>query len=148
MDPAAILPHVNAFLNGLAGLLLVVGYVLVRRGKYVAHRNVMLASFLVSAAFLVSYLLYHFVFKEGVSTPFPSYPPSWARYLYFAILISHTLLAALVPFLAMWTIYLGLRNRRPSHRRWARITWPIWLYVSLTGVVVYAMLYHIYPPAR
>ncbi|MBM4001683.1 MAG: DUF420 domain-containing protein [Planctomycetes bacterium] len=145
MKLAYLFPHVNASLNGLSGLLLVLGYWLIRRGRVRAHRNVMLASFSVSILFLISYLTYHFGFKDGVSTSFPKYPPLWARYGYYAILLSHTILASLVPFLALRTIYLGLKDRRSDHRRWARITWPIWLYVSVTGVIVYLLLYHVYP---
>lgn len=143
-----LFPHLNASLNGLSGILLVIGYLLIRRGRVAAHRNVMLASFTVSILFLISYLTYHFGFKDGVSTPFPKYPPLWVRYGYLGILLSHTILAALVPFLALRTIYLGLQDRRSEHRRWARVTWPIWLYVSLTGVIVYLLLYHLYPQPK
>ncbi len=143
-----LFPHLNASLNGLAGVLLVVGFVLIRRGNVRAHRNVMLAGFGVSVLFLISYLLYHFVFKDGISSRFPAYPPVWVKTVYYGILLSHTLLAILVPFLALRTIYLGLTNQTARHRAWARWTWPIWLYVSLTGVVVYVMLYHLYLPTE
>ncbi|MFM2097145.1 MAG: hypothetical protein RIS70_4269 [Planctomycetota bacterium] len=148
MNPADLFPHINASLNGLAAALLIAGWVLIRKGHEAAHRRVMLSCFFVSIVFLASYLTYHFGFKDGVSTPFPKYPPAAIRILYFSILLTHTVLAAAVPFLAVRTIYLGLKNRRDLHRWWARITWPIWLYVSLTGVAVYVMLYQLYPPDR
>ncbi len=143
---AKVLPHVNAALNATATVLLVVGWLLIRQRREVAHRRVMLSAFGVSVAFLASYLVYHFLAKAGVSTPFPSYPPPAVRYLYYGILLSHIVLAMGVPVLAVGTIYHGLRDQRVQHRRWARWTFPIWLYVSVTGVVVYVMLYQLYPP--
>jgi putative membrane protein len=138
------LVSVNAALNGLATLLLLAGYVLIKQKREIAHRNVMLAAFGVSVAFLVCYLVYHVGVMQGKSTPFTGAGP--VRYLYFTILISHVILAAAVPFLAAANIYLGLADRRYGHRRLARWTFPIWLYVSITGVVIYWMLYHLYPP--
>ncbi len=140
-----ILPHLNASLNALATVLLTVGYVLIKRKQEAHHKKVMLACFAVSVLFLISYVTYHVM--EG-SKKFPSYPPVAIRYTYFAILISHVVLAATVPVLAMVTIYLGLRDRRTAHRRIARWTWPIWMYVSITGVLVYLMLYQLYPPVQ
>ena len=140
------LPHLNASLNALATVLLVAGYVLIRRRQETAHKWTMLACFAVSAVFLASYLTYHFQL-EGISKKFPTYPPSAVRATYYVILISHIVLAATVPFLAVATIWLGLANRRLAHRRLARWTFPIWLYVSITGVFVYLMLYQLYPPA-
>ena len=136
---------VNAALNGLATVLLITGYVLIKQKREVAHRNVMLAAFSVSVAFLVCYLVYHIVIMQGKSTTFAGAGP--VRYVYYSILITHVILAALVPFLAMANIYLGLADRRAGHRRLARWTFPIWLYVSVTGVVIYWMLYHLYPPS-
>ena len=138
-----ILPHVNASLNGIATILLVVGYVLIRQRREVAHRRAMLSCFGVSVLFLVSYLVYH---AFAGSKRFPDYPPEVVRVGYLAILFSHIVLAALVPFLALITIVLGLRDRRTAHRKFARWTFPIWLYVSITGVIVYFMLYQLYPP--
>ena len=135
---------VNAALNGLATLLLVAGYVLIKQKQEIAHRNVMLAAFAVSIAFLACYLVYHIGVMEGKSTPFTGAGP--VRFLYYVILISHIILAAAVPFLAAANIYLGLADQRYRHRRLARWTFPIWLYVSITGVVIYWMLYHLYPP--
>jgi putative membrane protein len=137
-----ILPHVNASLNGLATVLLVIGYLYIRAGKVKTHRNVMLACFAVSVAFLACYLTYHIML--GGSRKFPQYPPPIIRYTYFVVLFSHIVLAALVPFLAITTIVLGLLDRRAAHRKLARWTFPIWLYVSITGVIVYVMLYQVY----
>ncbi|MDG2382899.1 MAG: DUF420 domain-containing protein [Pirellulaceae bacterium] len=138
-----LLPHVNASLNGIATVLLVVGYVLIRQRREMAHRRAMLSCFGVSVLFLICYLLYH---AYAGSKRFPDYPPQAIRFTYLTILASHIILAALVPFLALATIVLGLRDRRRAHRKLARWTFPIWLYVSITGVVVYLMLYQIYPP--
>jgi uncharacterized membrane protein YozB (DUF420 family) len=138
----AFLPHVNASLNLLATILLVVGYVLIRRRREVAHRRVMLSCFAVSTLFLASYVTYH---AAAGSKPFTTEAPAAVRAFYFAVLISHIVLAAAVPVLAIWTIYLGWRDRRAAHRRLARWTFPIWLYVSVTGVIVYLMLYQLYP---
>lgn len=138
------LPAVNAMLNAAAGILLVYGLALIRRGHERAHKRVMLTAFAVSIVFLASYLTYHL--RTHAVTRFTDLSP--VRYLYYAILISHVILAATVPFLAMATIYLGLRDRRAAHRRLARWTWPIWMYVSVTGVVIYVMLYHLYAPPK
>ena len=139
-----ILPHVNASLNALATLLLVLGYVLIKRRREVAHKWTMLSCFGVSALFLACYLTYH-TLKRGVSTPFPDYPPAGVRYVYYFILITHIVLAAAVPVLAIITIRYGLKDQRARHVRIARWTFPIWLYVSITGVIVYLMLYQLYP---
>jgi len=130
------LPLVNAVLNGTAAVLLVWGYTLIRRGRKRTHRNVMLAAFTVSTVFLACYLIYHA--QAGV-VRFERTGP--IRTVYFAILITHTLLAAAVPPLAIVTLSRGLRGRFDRHRAIARWTLPIWLYVSVTGVVVYWMLY-------
>ncbi len=143
---ASVLPHVNAALNALATVLLIVGWVLIKRRQEQAHKWTMLSAFGVSTIFLACYLFYHVVVKQGISTKFPTYPPDAIRYFYYFILLTHIVLAALVPVFAIRTIYLGLREQRAKHRWWARVTWPIWLYVSLTGVLVYVMLYLIYPP--
>jgi len=137
------LPHINAALNSVATVLLVIGYVQIRRRKVLAHKRTMLSAFAVSTLFLACYLLYHFQI-EG-SKRFPTYPPAAARYTYYFILLTHVVLAAAVPVLAVITIYLGLKDRRVAHRRIARWTFPIWLYVSITGVLVYLFLYQFYP---
>ena len=133
------LPVVNASLNGLATVLLCLGWVLIKikPRQDTAHKVVMLAAFAVSIIFLGCYLVYHF---HQLTKHFEGTGP--ARWLYFAILISHVLLAITVPFLALTTIVHGLKGRWAKHRRIAKITFPIWLYVSVTGVVIYLMLYH------
>lgn len=135
------LPLLNASLNGLCACLLVVGYVLIKQGRETAHKRTMLAAFGVSCVFLTSYLIYHAY--EG-STKFEQ--PQPIRGIYLSILMTHIVLAAAVPVLAIWTIWLGLTGRRQKHRKVARWTLPIWLYVSVTGVIIYVMLYHLYPP--
>jgi len=132
------LPTLNASLNATAALLLVAGYRMIRKGRREAHRRLMLAAFTVSALFLVSYLVYHF---EVGSVRFTRTGP--VRTLYFAILMSHTVLAAAVPLLAVVTLRRALRGRFEAHRRIARWTLPVWLYVSATGVAVYWMLYRL-----
>jgi putative membrane protein len=139
------LPHVNASLNALATLLLVAGYVLIKRRQENAHKWTMLACFGVSVVFLGCYLTYHFNLPGG-SKRFPTYPPDIVRYGYYVLLLTHVVLAAAVPFLAVATIWLGLADLRRVHRTLAWWTFPIWLYVSVTGVVVYLLLYQLYPP--
>lgn len=139
----AYLPHIDAALNGFATILLVIGYWLIRRRAINAHRNVMLATFAVSVLFLACYLTYHYF---AGSKRFPATAPDFVRTFYFVVLLSHIVLAMAVPGLAITTIVFGLRGRWEAHKRWARWTFPIWLYVSITGVVVYVMLYHLYPP--
>lgn len=130
------LPALNATLNGLAALLLVTGYLLIRQRKIEAHRYAMLSAFGVSILFLISYLVYHF---EVGSVRFQKTGP--IRTLYLGILLTHTILAAVVPILSILTLQRAFQRRFPAHRKIARYTLPIWLYVSLTGVVVYWMLY-------
>jgi len=137
------LATVNAALNATATVLLIVGYILIRRHRETAHKRTMLAAFGVSIAFLTSYLAYHIWPVGAKAVPFGGTGP--VRSLYYTILISHIILAALVPFLAVVTIYYALADRRGKHNRLARWTLPIWLYVSITGVVIYWMLYHLYP---
>lgn len=139
-----LLPHVNASLNALATVLLVVAFVLIKRRQEQAHKWAMLACFAVSAVFLACYLTYH-IGLEGVSKKFPASLYPSAAYVYYPILISHILLAISVPFLAIGSIYLGLADKRRGHVRLTKWAFPIWLYVSITGVIVYLMLYQIYP---
>ena len=138
------LPHVNASLNALAMLLLIAGFVAIKRRRESGHRALMLGSFTVSVVFLACYLVYHF--NTTVVKRFPDYPPDVVRMSYYLILVSHILLAAAVPFMAVATIYFAWRGQLARHVRIARWTFPIWLYVSITGVLVYLMLYQIYPP--
>ncbi len=132
------LPAVNAALNSLAAAFLVAGFLFVRRGKIGPHRFCMLTAFACSAAFLVSYLVYHY---HAGSVRFQG--AGHLRTLYFTILITHSVLAAAVPFLAAVTLYRALRGNFARHRAVARWTLPIWLYVSLTGAIIYWMLYHL-----
>jgi uncharacterized membrane protein YozB (DUF420 family) len=130
------LPAINASLNALAGALLLVGYVLIRQGRADLHRPVMLAAFATSTLFLVCYAVYHAQVgsvrftREGIVRP-----------IYFTLLVSHIVLAAAVLPMALLTLVRGLRGNAPRHRAIARWTFPVWLYVSVTGVLVYVLLY-------
>lgn len=140
----ATLPTLNACLNALAFVLLVVGRRLVKRGRREAHARVMLAAFAVSAVFLASYLVYH-----GVVVPRQGHREfggtgGW-KVAYYVLLASHVVLAAVNLPMVIATLVLALRGREDAHRRWARRTWPIWIYVSVTGVVVYLVLYPLNP---
>jgi uncharacterized membrane protein YozB (DUF420 family) len=131
------LPHLNAILNAVTFALIAAGLVAIKRRKELLHKRLMLAAVAVAVLFLVSYLVYHFA--AGM-TRFRG--EGMVRTLYFAILWSHTVLAVVqVPLIAA-TVVAGLRDRRSAHRRLARMTAPVWLYVNATGIVVYAMLYH------
>ena len=134
------LPHLNAFLNGTSAVLLFAGYSFIRKRNVVAHRACQVAALVVSILFLASYLTYHF--HHG-ATRFPG--TGLARPIYFTILISHTILAVVIVPLVTLTFHRALRGDFVRHRRIARITLPLWLYVSITGVIVYLMLYQIYP---
>ena len=137
------LPGVNATLNSISLVLLVVGYLMIRRRRETAHKWFMIAAFCVSTLFLTSYLTYRFLGEEkrfggtGLIRP-----------VYFFILITHVSLAMTVPVLAGRMLYLALRGRFDKHRRIARITFPIWIYVSVTGVLVYLLLFRLYGPAN
>jgi uncharacterized membrane protein YozB (DUF420 family) len=135
------LPALNALLNASAAVVLAMAYAAIRRQDVQLHRRLMLLALSISTVFLVSYLTYHY--HHG-STPFTHTGP--VRVLYFSILISHTLLAACVPPLVAVTLSFALRGRFDRHRRWARWTLPVWFYVSVTGVLIYLMLYRWYPP--
>ena len=131
-----ILPTVNATLNATAAVLLLTGFYLIRHKRVHAHKRVMLTAFGVSVAFLICYLVYH---SQVGSVPYPK--TGFLRVLYFSILITHTTLAVTVPVLAIITLRRALRGDFKRHRAIARWTFPIWLYVSVTGVIVYLMLY-------
>src|SRR6185436_1150966 len=130
------LPRINATLNGLATVLLIAAWIFIKRRRLVAHRNLMIAALVCSALFLTSYLIYH---AQVGSVRFPGTGP--VRTVYLTILLTHTVLAALVPFLVTITVWRASRRRWDRHVAIARFTLPIWLYVSVTGVVVYWMLY-------
>jgi uncharacterized membrane protein YozB (DUF420 family) len=134
-----ILPAVNASLNALSTVLLTTGFLFIRRRAIPQHRACMLSALATSVLFLTSYLVYHA--KVG-SVPFPGQGP--ARTLYFTILVTHVVLAATIVPLALVTLSRALAGRFDKHRRIARWTLPIWLYVSVTGVVIYVMLYKLY----
>ena len=135
----ADLPLVNASLNGVATVLLIVGYICIRRRRITAHRTAMVAAFITSVLFLISYVTYH---AHAGSRPFPGQGP--IRLVYFVILISHIILAAMIPPLAGITLWRAYRRRFDRHIKIARWTLPLWLYVSVTGIVVYWMLYQLY----
>lgn len=143
LDLWRVLPAADACLNAVAATLLIVGYRLIKQRRETAHKRVMLAAFGVSVAFLACYLTYHIGARLTGRGELHFAGPLAVRLVYLAILVSHVLLAFTVPVLALATIYLGFADRRAAHRRLARWTFPIWLYVSITGVVIYVMLYHL-----
>lgn len=132
-----ILADIDAALNALAFVLIVAGLVAIKRGNVELHKKLMLAAVGVSAIFLCCYLTYHLN-----AEPVKFQGEGAIRPVYFALLISHVVLAAVQVPLILRTVYLGLKDRREQHKKWAKVTTPIWLYVSITGVVVYFMLYH------
>jgi len=136
-DGPSWLSAINASLNGTATVLLATGYVLIRRRRIAAHRACMIAAFAASSLFLITYLIHH---ARVGSVPF--HGAAWLRPVYFGLLVPHIVLAALVVPLALTTIYRAWRGRFDRHRRLARVTLPIWLYVSVSGVLVYVLLYH------
>jgi len=140
-----MLPAVNATLNGISTILLLYGYYLIRQKRWQEHKKVMIAAFSVSVLFLISYLTYHTI-RRSAATPFGG--TGAIAVIYYIILISHILLAMTVPVLAILSIRRGLANRIDKHRKISRWTFPIWLYVSVTGVIVYFMLYQWFPPAE
>ena len=134
------LPTVNACFNGLASVLLVVGLILIKRGQRTAHARVMVAAFGASALFLVGYLYYHFVVVPELGhTPYNG--SGGLKVFYYGLLLSHVLLAVVNLPMILRTLWLAHRGDFERHRRWARWTWPVWFYVSVTGVVVYLFLY-------
>ena len=135
MIDVSILPLVNASLNGLTSLLLIIGFILIRLNKQNAHKSIMLTAFGTSTLFLISYIIYHW-FKSG-----PKMYVGDSQTLYYFILITHILLAMIIIPLALFTIYRGWTSELRKHRKIAKITLPIWLYVSATGVLIYFMLY-------
>jgi uncharacterized membrane protein YozB (DUF420 family) len=136
------LPALNASLNGLSTVFLLLGFWFIRRKRIAAHRRCMLSAVVTSCLFLISYLTYHF--SAQAVTRFTA--EGWVRPVYFAILISHIILAVVIVPLVLVTLVRALRERFDQHRRIARWTWPLWMYVSVTGVIIYVMLYHLYPP--
>jgi uncharacterized membrane protein YozB (DUF420 family) len=135
------LPASNAFFNGLAGVFLGCGFYFVKRGKLIAHRNCMIAALCSSALFLTGYLIYHF----GVHGITIFRNPPWFRPIYLTLLITHLTLAIVIVPLIIITVNRALRQRFDKHKRIARWTWPLWMYVSVTGVMIYLLLYKIFP---
>ena len=146
MELLKIFPHLNATLNALSSIFLVAGFYFIMRGEIKKHRFCMLTACIVSAIFLASYLTHH-----AIRTYFFGLGPTQfrgeglARPIYFTILTSHTFLAALVTPFVIWTLIRALKGRFELHKKMARLVYPVWLYVGITGVVVYLMLYQIYP---
>jgi uncharacterized membrane protein YozB (DUF420 family) len=136
----SLLPHINAFLNSTSAVLLLAGYTFIKRARVRAHRTCQVAAVVTSTVFLASYLTYHYF--HG-ATRFAG--QGIARPVYFTILISHTILAIVIVPLVLITLYRATRGDFVRHRQVARWTFPLWLYVSVTGVIVYLMLYQIYP---
>jgi len=143
------LPAVNASLNGVSAVFLTAGFIFIRRKNRIAHRNCMVAAFCVSIVFLICYLTYHtylaVVLHQG---PTRFLHPLWFRPIYLAILITHSVLAAAIVPLLLVTLYRAKRQRFELHQKIARWTWPLWMYVSVTGVAVYLLLYQIFPQAK
>jgi uncharacterized membrane protein YozB (DUF420 family) len=134
------LPTINASLNAMSALFLACGYIFIKQKRITAHRNCMITAFATSVVFLVCYLIYH---ANAGRTVFKN--PAWFRPIYLAILISHTILAVVIVPLILMTLHRALKARYELHRKIARWTWPLWMYVSVTGVVVYLILYKIFP---
>ena len=135
------LPAVNACLNGLSAVFLTTGYVFIRRGNKIAHRNCMVSAFVTSTIFLICYLTYHFTVRTV--TRFEK--PEWFRPVYLTILLTHTVLAVVIVPLVLMTLGRAVKQRFDLHKKIARWTWPLWMYVSVTGVVIYLLLYQIFP---
>ncbi len=140
MTPATILPHVNAVLNALSTILLLVGFTFIRAGNRDLHRVFMIAAMIVSAVFLAGYLTYHFTAPIFV---FPG--TGWTIPAYYVLLVSHVILAVIVVPMVAVTAWRALHENFGRHKAIARWTLPIWLYVTVTGVLIYAILYHVYP---
>ncbi len=135
------LPAVNASLNGLCSILLVAALIFIKRGNREAHRKCMLAALATSVVFLASYLTYHFTVK----TVTKFLEPQWFRPYYLLLLLTHTILAAAIVPLILITFVRALRERFDAHKKIARWTWPLWMYVSVTGVLIYLLLYQVFP---
>jgi len=141
MNPHVILPAVNATLNGLSAIFLAVGFVCIKRKNVSAHRICMISAFVTSALFLACYLTYHIFFHHV--TVFRD--PAWFRPIYLTLLTSHTILAVVIVPLIFITLSRAFKERFDQHKKIARWTWPLWMYVSVTGVLVYWLLYQKFP---
>ena len=134
------LPPINACLNSLSAVFLTLGYIFIRQKKITLHRNCMIAAFCTSTIFLIFYLYYHFhagrtVFKD----------PQWFRPIYLGLLLTHTVLAVVIVPMILMTLNRAMKERYELHKKIARLTWPLWMYVSVTGVLIYFLLYQIFP---
>jgi uncharacterized membrane protein YozB (DUF420 family) len=140
------LPAVNGSLNGLSAVFLTAGYYFIRRKQVTAHRNCMIAAFVTSTLFLACYLTYHFYLAYYLHRgPTRFTDPAWFRPIYLVLLGTHTLLAVVIVPMVLITLSRALRQRYELHRKIARWTWPLWMYVSVTGVLIYFLLYQIFP---
>lgn len=137
------LPAVNATLNGLSALLLAAGFVFIKRGNKTAHRNCMIAALVSSSVFLVGYVVHKVFVVKGVNTPFAG--PAALKPWYLLMLASHVILAMFIVPLALISMTLGLKGRFETHKKVSRWTWPLWMYVSVTGVLIYWLLYIQFP---
>jgi len=140
------LPAVNACLNSLSTLLLTAGFVFIKRGNKDAHRNCMVGALVTSTAFLVCYLFYHYKMKQAYGEAHTRFlDPAWFRPIYLTVLFTHLLGAFLIVPLVIMTVSRAVRQKFELHKKIARWTWPVWMYVSVTGVVIYLLLYQIFP---
>lgn len=140
------LPAIDATLNGLSAALLTAGFIFIRQKKIIAHRNCMISAFCVSVIFLICYVSYHtYLIRVLHRGPTEFLNPLWFRPIYLVILISHSILAIVIVPMILITLSRALRERFDLHKKIARWTWPLWMYVSITGVVVYLLLYQIFP---
>lgn len=143
------LPAVNACLNGFCTVLLTAGFVFIKRGNKIAHRNCMIGALVTSTVFLACYLTYHYKMKQVYGEAHTKFlDPAWFRPFYLVILLTHLLGAFAIVPLVLITTTRALRERFDAHKKIARWTWPIWMYVSVTGVVIYLLLYQIFPQAK
>lgn len=140
------LPAVNATLNGLSAIFLTLGFIFIKRGNKIAHRNCMITAFCTSTIFLGCYLTYHgYLYFELHRGPTRFLDPEWFRPIYLTILISHTILAVVIVPLILMTLWRAKLGRFELHKKIARWTWPLWMYVSVTGVLIYWLLYIKFP---
>jgi putative membrane protein len=140
------LPAVNACLNSLSTILLASGFVFIKRGNKTAHRNCMVGALVTSTAFLVGYLYYHYAMKQAYGEAHTRFlDPAWFRPIYLTILFTHLVGAVAIVPLVLLTVSRAIRQKFELHKQIARWTWPIWMYVSVTGVVIYLLLYQIFP---
>ena len=143
------LPAVNACLNSLSTILLITGFICIKRGNKLAHQKCMIAALLTSTLFLVCYLTYHYKMKQVYGEAHTKFlDPAWFRPIYLAILFTHLIGAIAIVPLVILTTTRALRERFDAHKKIARWTWPIWMYVSITGVLIYFLLYQIFPQAK